>query len=420
MLHKLVLNNFQSHKHTEVEFSDDVTAIVGLNNHGKSAIFRSMQKCIRNIPDGNIFITDTPKQEAECLITVYSDNGVVTRKVRNDNASDANSYIIAPEEIDGNPEVYTKFGRTGIPEEIIKCLPTDSPITFGDVEIDLNFQNQIDELFLMQGSGLPALRGKVLGRSTGVDNVQRAIQICASEEKKLKADLKNLTADINNLNIKLLKYSNVDSLLNSITICNNLLEDIENKRKLKETYQNSLNTIKTIVDKASSLKERINKMQIPSLAEVSYMREAHVKFLLAITTRDTLSRYNITNKKVQDLSYIVQIQEYFEYIKGKATLFGTIQKLLVFWSNLKVTEEIVLRLRSSLDDIQKWYQLLLTSFSNLYTLSEKQEQLDIDELRSGNLHLYIEGTDKDISEVVSELEAYKKEIKVCPTCGKAW
>ena len=188
MLRRLVLDNFQSHKHTEIDFSEDLTCVVGLNNHGKSAIFRGLQKCIRNIPDGNTFVSDTPKQEEECLITVYSDKGIVTRKVRIDNASDANSYIVKGEAGD---VVYAKFGRTGIPEEVLNCLPADSPIVFGDVEIDLNFQNQIDPLFLMQGTGLPALRGKVLGRSTGVDNVQRAIQIGASEEKKLKSEIKH-------------------------------------------------------------------------------------------------------------------------------------------------------------------------------------------------------------------------------------
>ena len=265
MLRGLVIDNFQSHKHSEVEFSEDVTAIVGLNNHGKSAIFRSLQKAIRNVPDGNSFITDTPKQESVCLITVYSDDGIVTRKVCNDNASDANSYIVKNGDVD---DVYAKFGRTGIPEEVLQHLPTDIPIIFGDVEIDLNFQNQIDPLFLMQGTGLPALRGKVLGRSTGVDNVQRAIQIGASEEKKLKSEIKYLQEQQTILNSKLLKYNKLDDQINTLTVCNNLLEGIEQKKKLLDSYETIAASLRDIVSKATILKVAISKMKVPSQEEI--------------------------------------------------------------------------------------------------------------------------------------------------------
>ena len=66
MIKQINIKNFQSHKDSTLEFSEDVTAIVGLNNHGKSVVFRALQKCIRDIPNGTSFITDTPAQENEC------------------------------------------------------------------------------------------------------------------------------------------------------------------------------------------------------------------------------------------------------------------------------------------------------------------------------------------------------------------
>ena len=417
MLRGLVIDNFQSHKHSEVEFSEDVTAIVGLNNHGKSAIFRSLQKAIRNVPDGNSFITDTPKQESVCLITVYSDDGIVTRKVCNDNASDANSYIVKNGDVD---DVYAKFGRTGIPEEVLQHLPTDIPIIFGDVEIDLNFQNQIDPLFLMQGTGLPALRGKVLGRSTGVDNVQRAIQIGASEEKKLKSEIKYLQEQQTILNSKLLKYNKLDDQINTLTVCNNLLEGIEQKKKLLDSYETIAASLRDIVSKATILKVAISKMKVPSQEEIQSIRDTYTKLLLVITIRDTIHIQQFVKHQLSLLAVLSQIQEYFQYINNKAVLLIHIQNLLQVWSSLYITKEISTRLNLSLGGIQESFKMLVEHYANMETLAGHQERLDIDAFRLGNFHTAIEEANKDILKVSSELDAFKKEIKVCPTCGRAW
>ena len=90
MIKTLTISNFQSHRKSSVEFSDTVTAFVGLNNHGKSAIFRALKKLVRNEPEGVSFIRDG---EAICEITLDSSDHQVVRRIRSDGASDSNIEI---------------------------------------------------------------------------------------------------------------------------------------------------------------------------------------------------------------------------------------------------------------------------------------------------------------------------------------
>lgn len=417
MLKKLLLNNFQSHKHTEIEFAEHVTAIVGLNNQGKSAIFRGLQKCIRNIPDGNSFITDTPNQEHECIITVESDEGIVSRKVRNDNASDANAYII---ENNGVPEVYAKFGRTGIPDEIMSKLPVDLPQTFGDVEIDLNFHNQLDDMFLMQGSGLPALRGKVLGKATGVDKVQRAVQLCAAEEKRLKGEIKNLIQQQEDVNNKLQQYVNLDDYIEQTIICSNTLEYIDSKRTTVLSYKEKLAHIKNIVDKATQLQSIVSLLVIPSSDDIDLLRTKN-------NTRKALATFTETSHKRDKTAHFCKNLLEVEVswldlmsLREQVIKYNAAVRTLQIWNSLYSIELTIKVIDETIDDTIASYKGLVAFYDNVQILKEKRLFLYTEGAKIGNLMTDIEVIDRDLANVTLELDAFKQELGVCPTCGKQW
>ena len=52
MIRKLNIQNIQSHKNTELEFSPGINAIVGSSNNGKSAILRALYWVRYNRPLG--------------------------------------------------------------------------------------------------------------------------------------------------------------------------------------------------------------------------------------------------------------------------------------------------------------------------------------------------------------------------------
>ena len=52
MIKKIKIENFQSHRDTELEFSKGVNVITGLSNSGKTAIIRAFQLLKNNRPLG--------------------------------------------------------------------------------------------------------------------------------------------------------------------------------------------------------------------------------------------------------------------------------------------------------------------------------------------------------------------------------
>ena len=86
MIDKLVIKNFQSHKHSVLVFSPRVNAITGTSDVGKTAIIRALKFILQNKPAGDDFISDWANEvSVELLI-----NGTSIERVK----VKSNSYII--------------------------------------------------------------------------------------------------------------------------------------------------------------------------------------------------------------------------------------------------------------------------------------------------------------------------------------
>jgi hypothetical protein len=123
MLKTLRLKNFQKFAKFILEFSPTFTTIVGSNDSGKSALFRSIQWVVLNKPSGVGFRKHGSNDTRVRLTTEKH------RVERSRIASD-NSYSL-----DG--EKYKSFGA-GVPEDVQKAL---------GLMDSMNFQTQHDPIF---------------------------------------------------------------------------------------------------------------------------------------------------------------------------------------------------------------------------------------------------------------------------------
>ena len=55
---KIILENFQSHKYSELEFVEGLNAIIGSTDSGKTAIFRAIKWALYNEPQGDYFVRE--------------------------------------------------------------------------------------------------------------------------------------------------------------------------------------------------------------------------------------------------------------------------------------------------------------------------------------------------------------------------
>jgi exonuclease SbcC len=76
---RLVIDNFQSHQHTEVEFGSGLNVVVGPSDFGKSALVRALRWVLYNEPRGANFIRAGAKV---CKVKVEMDEGAIVTRLR--------------------------------------------------------------------------------------------------------------------------------------------------------------------------------------------------------------------------------------------------------------------------------------------------------------------------------------------------
>lgn len=435
MLQKLQITNFQSHEDSTITFSPNVTAIIGANNHGKSAVLRSLLKAIRNVPDGTSFIKDGCKKTS---ILVTADTGIVERSIKNTVAADSNKYVI------DNVE-FVKFGKTGIPVELYNALAVDPIQIFGDEELDLNFQNQLDDMFLMQGSGVASLRGKVLGKVIGIDKIQRGIQVAGRCEKEQTSIIKNNTEALEKLNIEFEQFIVLDDVQNRLAYIKDINSSYIDKITNVQALQSKQLELKNIIASAKAKKLYIQTLPDINLSnlqiELSTLcllkdiqnTQLRIEYLQqcvdelpdctdllqetkdAIVIYDNLSDTCILTNHIDDIEYSIQNTPEVDIYDSTLKM----QKLDKLYS-INACNTAVQTLNTNLvfvNDVYKSVFESLTSLAHDIELYTKVTMLNANNVIDEKSNL-ITQLELDEANAVEALTSYKEELGICPLCNK--
>ena len=164
MINSILLNNFQSHKNTEIDFHPGVNVIVGHSDSGKSAILRGLYWCIFNKPGGEGFMS---KWGGPTGVTLHFDDGILSRE-RN---KKFNGYILEGQE-------YKGMGQK-VPEPVADFVNMTA----------INFQRQLDPPFMLSWN--PGERGVFLNNISNLN----AIDSSLTKVKKMVAGEKSEIAN---------------------------------------------------------------------------------------------------------------------------------------------------------------------------------------------------------------------------------
>jgi DNA repair exonuclease SbcCD ATPase subunit len=124
MIQSVEIKNFQSHKHTVIDFTKGVNVVTGSSDSGKSAIIRAMKWVLFNRPRGDGFRSHWG---GDTSVTITTTEGNTVTRIKTDTE---NFY-------DLNGQVFKALGAD-VPEEVQQVLNIE----------DLNLQQQIDPPFL--------------------------------------------------------------------------------------------------------------------------------------------------------------------------------------------------------------------------------------------------------------------------------
>ncbi len=144
MIKSIGIQNFESHKDTQIDFGPGVNVLVGESEHGKSAVLRALNWTITNRPAGDAFrshwggdtkvmviVADSPKQETDKII-----------KIKGNKTNEYLMESLRPEmllEGKKSRSMVFKAIKQDVPEEITEALNL----------LPVNVQTQFDPHFLL-------------------------------------------------------------------------------------------------------------------------------------------------------------------------------------------------------------------------------------------------------------------------------
>jgi len=223
MIQKLTITNFQSHKKTELEFSDGVNVIIGGSDSGKTSIIRALKWLIQNRPGGDAF-RSTWGGDTTVELTV--DNKCITRRKDKDN-----TYQL-------EDSIFNAFG-TDVPEEIVKVLNLN----------EINLQAQMDSPFLL--SSTPGDTAKHFNQIAHLDQIDSGLKNIQKEINTIQHTITFKEDQVIQAEGELKKFEHLEKFEIDVEV----LEDMQSRFLQKV---NEGRTLKTLIEAIITTQNLIN------------------------------------------------------------------------------------------------------------------------------------------------------------------
>lgn len=232
---KVILENFQSHKHTEIDLNEKLNIVVGPSDSGKTAILRAIKWVLYNEPSGDFFIREG---ESEASVTlIFSDNTKLTRY----RSKSKNVYDLTYN--NGSQLRLEGFGL-GVPHEIKEAVGIYKINLDGNETRSVSLAEQLEGPFLLSEKN--STRASAIGQLVGVDVIDEALRDVLKDLKSFNTTRKNYELEIEHLSQEIKTYDYLDDLEKTT----NKLSDI----------RDSINRHKKTLDKLNNNKERFNNL----------------------------------------------------------------------------------------------------------------------------------------------------------------
>ncbi len=458
---KLILENFQSHKYTEIEFDPSLNVIVGPSDQGKSAIIRALKWALYNEPSGDFFIREG---ERECSVTViFSDN----TKIKRYRSKSKNSYLLYDE--DGNEKVFEGFG-TLVPQEIIDVISIRKVSLDSNQTNSINISEQLEGPFLISEKN--SVRANAIGRLVGVHIVDDALKDTLKDIRNLNIKKKSYEETLKVLYDNLEEYAYLDDLIIKIKKLDEIKQSIYNKEQklikldflrnglnklnkeieLIEDYLIKLNNIDKIIVIEQKLSKNIerhiylsNKYYKLNNIRTQIKHDTYLIKVLKNTSKveNLLEKIKLYNDKIKQLNNLNRNHNYVKnaILKNEKLLIElkTIYKIqhdIGFIENKMLKLDKLIELNNKLNNINKNISIGIVytdKFANVEQVIHIKNLLEnkinrIIKLKDynkiykaiNNAKLDVEKQIKDISLMLDEyLKQYKyilSKIEVCPLC----
>ncbi len=199
-LTRLVVENFQSHRLSELSLSPGLNVITGRSDEGKSALIRALRWLLYNEPAGTFFVR---RGESATRVAVWFSEGT---KIVREREGGRNRYLLFPpgEKV---PQRWEGFGSR-VPQEILQAHGMQKLLLDEGREVSLNLADQLEEAFLL--SEPATVKAKAIGALTGVHVVDAAIRLAEGEKREAERRRELEARRVREMEEKLSAYSDLE------------------------------------------------------------------------------------------------------------------------------------------------------------------------------------------------------------------
>jgi len=236
MIKSVLLQNFQSHKKTELIFSPGVNCIIGPSNNGKTSILRALYWTIYNRPSGLAFVSHwnrdkNGKPVKSTYVKIENDSGIIERRKgkvkKDDDLVEFNGYVI-------NDEKYLEAIGQDVPEEVQNLFNLDS----------VNIQKQMDAPFLLSESAGEVAR--FFNSTIRLDLIDRILSRAEHDRRETNREKIALETSLQDIDKNIETFTWIEEaeiLANKISKIEKRIENTQSKKSrleyIEEEYQES-------------------------------------------------------------------------------------------------------------------------------------------------------------------------------------
>lgn len=283
MIKNLTIENFQSHKHTSLDFHPGVNVILGLSDVGKSSILRALNWVAFNNPSGDFFRSDFTKKDTNVSVTFDSEDTVVRRRGKD------NCYLV-------NDQKFKALGSK-VPDEVSDLFNMDN----------VNMQPQWQSYFMLdQSSGQVA---RSLNAVSGLEDMDLSLKVVNSRIKDSNSEVTHLSEEIKECEDEIENLSWIDKSFEKLEGLKNLQEEIATKKYEKNVLLDLLIAYDELIHDKKQLPDAAALPVIESLLELD--REIDSYVCQADDLQQLVDRYEDMKAQLAELDFIPEAEKEF-------------------------------------------------------------------------------------------------------------
>lgn len=430
------INNFLTHKDTEIHLDRGINVFVGDSNAGKSACIKALRWLFYNEPRGDGFIRydqerldieakqKKNKDEYKCSVSVEMSDGIIIERSQSLSPA-SNKYIIyKPGEY---PLVLTGFGRD-VPEEVSNAIGFSALALGSRGKFEINYMPQLGEpaALAFQGEEL----SRTLNFAHSLDQFEEVLSRISTKLHPSSAIAGGIRTFEERLKIKNLELSKLPDKTSALEKSKEIkkyilkIQELEQKIELAEKYIEELNDIN---DKKEKIIKNIDKNN--EILSIKY-EKIHNDIIVCIDSINLIREYqnnNINIEKILELNKnneiistidYKSIDDYFSFINDAISAIGEVN--FIYNHSIEIDNKLLnINRIVHIDTISDIETLISNASCGYDYVSDfmKSENRKIElEKESGVIESKISDNIDKLNNLVSEFVEILSTEGLCPTC----